>query len=114
MREAVNVISAARWDPALYPANKVLEDTCWSFRRKFHPESLIEVGNQADLVVLNFHAPHLRPMHNIISNIVYAANGSDVHSLIVNGTLLMHDREVKTLNELLILDEIEEKVKELT
>ena len=52
-------------------------------------------------------------MHNIISNIVYAANGSDVHSLIVNGTLLMQNRQVLTLDETKILDETEENVKEL-
>lgn len=113
MREAANVISSSRWDPAIYSAEMVLEDTCWSFRRKFEPKSLIGIGNQADLVVLNFHVPHLRPMHNIISNIVYAANGSDVHSLIVNGTLIMHNRQVLTLNETEILDETEENVKEL-
>jgi len=113
MREASNVISASRWDPALYPAEQVLEDTCWSFRRNFHPDSLIKVDNQADLVILNFQVPHLKPMHNIISNIIYAANGSDVHSLIVNGTLLMHNRKVLTLNETEIIDEIEENVKEL-
>ncbi|UCE12794.1 MAG: amidohydrolase [Candidatus Heimdallarchaeota archaeon] len=113
MREAVNVISAARWDPALYPAEHVLEDTNWAFRRKFHLESLIKVGNQADLVALDFHSPHLRPTYNIISNIVYAANGSDVHSLIVNGNLLMLNREVLTLNEEQILEEIEDRVKEL-
>ncbi|MFX1286619.1 MAG: amidohydrolase [Promethearchaeota archaeon] len=113
MREAANVISASRWDPALYPAEQVLEDTCWSFRRNFHPESLIKENNQADLVILNFQSPHLKPMHNIISNIVYAANGSDVHSLIVNGTLLCHNRQVLTLNESEILEETEENVKEL-
>ncbi|MFX0208923.1 MAG: amidohydrolase [Candidatus Hodarchaeota archaeon] len=113
MREAVNVISASRWDPSLYPAEQVLEDTCWSFRRNFHPESLIKVGNQADLVILDFQVPHLKPMHNIISNIVYAANGSDVHSLIVNGIILMHNRQVLTLNETEILEETEENVKEL-
>ena len=113
MREAVNVISASRWDPALYPAEQVLEDTCWSFRRKFHPESLIEVGNQADLVILDFQAPHLQPVHNIISNIVYASNGSDVHSLIVNGKLLMQERQILTLNESKILDETENKLGDL-
>lgn len=113
MREAANVISAARWDPALYPAEYVLEDTNWSFRRKFHPKSLIKVGNQADLVALDFHSSHLQPTYNIISNIVYAANGSDVHSLIVNGKLLMLNREVLTLNEEKILEEIEERVKEI-
>jgi 5-methylthioadenosine/S-adenosylhomocysteine deaminase len=113
MREAANVISASRWDPALYPAEQVLEDTCWSFRQNFHPESLIKVDNQADLVILNFQAPHLKPMHNIISNIIYAANGSDVHSLIVNGKLLMHNRQVLTLNESEILEETENNLKEL-
>ena len=113
MREAANVISASRWDPALYPAEQVLEDTCWSFRRNFHPESLIEVGNQADLVILDFQAPHLQPVHNIISNIVYASNGSDVYSLIVNGKLLMQERQVLTLNESKILDDTESKLGDL-
>lgn len=113
MREAVNVISASRWDPAIYPAENVLEDTCWTFRRNFHSESLIKVGNKADLVILSFKAPHLQPIHNVISNIVYAANGSDSHSLIVNGTPLMINREVLTINESKILDEIETKVPEL-
>ncbi|MHA2305223.1 MAG: amidohydrolase [Candidatus Hodarchaeales archaeon] len=113
MREAVNVISAARWNPALYHAENVLEDTCWTFRRNFHPESLIKEGNKADLVILNFKTPHLQPIHNIISNIVYAANGSDVDSLIVHGTPLMINREVLTMNEEKILDEIEMKIPEL-
>lgn len=113
MREAVNVISASRWDPALYSAENVLEDTCWTFRRNFHPESLLKVGNCADLVILNFNSPHLQPIHNTISNIVYAANGSDVHSLIVDGTPLMIDREVLTMDEEKTLDEIESKVPEL-
>jgi 5-methylthioadenosine/S-adenosylhomocysteine deaminase len=113
MREAANVISASRWDPALYPAENVIEDTCWTFRRKFHPESLIKIGNIADLVILNFKTPHLQPIHNIISNIVYAANGSDVHSLIVNGTPLMVNRKILTMNEEKILDEIEEKIPNL-
>ncbi len=113
MREAVNVISASRWDPALYPAEQVLEDSCWSFRQNFHPNSLIKVDNQADLVIIDFQVPHLQPMHNIISNIVYAANGSDIHSLIVNGELLMHNRQVRTLNETEILNETGEKIEEL-
>ena len=113
MREAVNVISASRWDPAVYPAEQVLEDTCWVFRRNFHPESFIKENNVADLVILDFKVPHLQPVHNIISNIVYSANGSDVHSLIVNGKLLMQQREVLTLNESETLDRIESKLRDL-
>jgi len=113
MREASNVLSNDRWDPAIYTASQVLEDTCWSFRRKFCPDSLIKIGNKADIVVLDMNAPHLVPMHNVISNIVYAANGNDVHSLVVNGEMLMFDRTVLTLNESEIISEVETKVLEL-
>jgi 5-methylthioadenosine/S-adenosylhomocysteine deaminase len=113
MREGANMISFARWDPAIYPAEEVLEDTNWSFRRYFHPESLIKVGNLADLVVVNFNVPHLQPIHNIVSNLVYAANGSDMHSLIVDGKIIMHDRNVLSLDEDKILNEIETKVPSL-
>ncbi len=113
MREAVNMVSFARWDPAIYPAEEVLEDTHWTFRRYFHPESLIKVGNKADLVVMDFHTPHLQPIHNVVSNLVYAANGSDVHSLIVDGQILMQDRQVLSLDEEKIIDEIEGKIPKL-
>lgn len=113
MREGVNVISAARWDPALYPAQEVLEDTCWSFRRHFIPESLVKEGNLADIAILNFNKPHLQPIHGHISNIVYSANGGDVHSLIVNGNVLMQNRNVLTLDEEGILDSIARKIGEL-
>ncbi|MHA2095140.1 MAG: amidohydrolase family protein, partial [Candidatus Hodarchaeales archaeon] len=113
MREAVNMVSFARWDPAIYPAEEVLEDTHWSFRQYFHPESLIKVGNKADLVVVNFHSPHLQPIHNVVSNLVYAANGSDTHSLVVDGKLLMYERNVLSLDEYKIVEEIETKVPDL-
>ncbi|MHA1944493.1 MAG: amidohydrolase [Candidatus Hodarchaeales archaeon] len=113
MREAVNMVSFARWDPAIYPAEEVLEDTHWSFRRYFHPKSLIKVGNKADLVVVDFQKPHLQPIHNVVSNLVYAANGSDVYSLVVDGNVLMHERIVSTLDEKKILEEIETKIPDL-
>jgi 5-methylthioadenosine/S-adenosylhomocysteine deaminase len=113
MREAVNLISFERWDPALYPAEQVLEDTHWSFRREFLPESTIEVGNLADIAIIDFNKPHLQPVHNIVSNLVYAANGSDAHSLIVDGQVLMHNRRVLTLDEKKILEDIESKIPEL-
>jgi len=113
MREATNVISADRWDPSIYTATDVLEDTCWTFRRVFKPNTFIKEGNVADISVLNFYTPRLLPVHNIISNIVYAANGSDCHSLIINGQMIMRNRQILTLNEEKILEEVEERISEL-
>lgn len=59
----------------------------------------LEVGKEADLILINFKKPHLTPMHDPYANIVYSARGSDVDTVIANGKILMENREVKTLDE---------------
>ncbi|MHA2175565.1 MAG: amidohydrolase family protein [Candidatus Hodarchaeales archaeon] len=114
MREGVNLISFERWDPTSYRASEVLHDTVWSFRKKFLPNTLIEEGNHADLVVIDFNAPHLQPhLNNSVSHLVYSANGSDTHSLIVNGNLIMKERNVLTLDEKSIIEEVSSKIQNL-
>ena len=66
----------------------------------------IEVGKKADIIVVDLQSPHLIPLYNPMSTIVYSANGSDVKDVIVNGQVLMKDRTFQTLNP----DEIFEKV----
>jgi 5-methylthioadenosine/S-adenosylhomocysteine deaminase len=64
----------------------------------------IEVGKKADLVLVDMKKPHLTPLRNPISHLVYAANGGDVDTVICNGTILMKNRELLTLNEAEILE----------
>jgi len=66
----------------------------------------IEVGKKADIIVVDLQSPHLVPLYNPMSTIVYSANGADVKDVIVNGQVLMKDRTFQTLNP----DEIFEKV----
>ena len=63
----------------------------------------IEPGKLADLAILELNS-NLRPVHNIVSNIIYAANPSNVRDLIVNGTLVMRDRKIKTFDEVKVLE----------
>jgi 5-methylthioadenosine/S-adenosylhomocysteine deaminase len=58
----------------------------------------LEPGKQADLIVIDTRAPHLTPMHRPASAVVYAAKGSDVHTVMVGGRLLMKDRQLQTLD----------------
>lgn len=67
----------------------------------------IEVGKKADIIVLDLQSPHLVPLYNPLSAIVYSANGADVKDVIVNGKILMKDRTFRTLDP----DEIMERVK---
>ncbi|WP_099209415.1 amidohydrolase family protein [Thermococcus henrietii] len=75
---------------------------------------VIKSGYLADLVIFDFNRPHLRPIHDIVSHIVYSANGNDVETTIVDGKVLMLDREVLTLDEEKILNRAEEVARELS
>lgn len=59
----------------------------------------LEVGKQADLIVVNIHQPHMTPMYDPYSTLVFVATGSDVDSLMVDGRFLMQARKLKTLDE---------------
>ncbi len=58
----------------------------------------LEAGKKADIIVIDIRRPHLIPMYNIYSHLVYAATGSDVVTSIVNGQVLMQDRVLTTLD----------------
>ncbi len=65
----------------------------------------IEVGKRADIITIDYWKPHLKPMNNPISHLVYAAMGSDVRNVIVDGKIIMRDRRVLTLDEEKILED---------
>jgi 5-methylthioadenosine/S-adenosylhomocysteine deaminase len=73
----------------------------------------IKVGKKADLILVNMKAPHLAPYRHPISHLVYAANGGDVDTVICNGQILMHGRELLTLDEKAVLEEAEEAARDL-
>ncbi|KPJ77142.1 MAG: amidohydrolase [Deltaproteobacteria bacterium SG8_13] len=65
-------------------------------------------GKKADLILLDARQPHLIPMYHPISQVVYAAKGSDVHTSIIDGRVVMENRRLSTLNLEQILDRANE------
>lgn len=64
----------------------------------------LQAGKRADIIIINLHAPHMwpvlpEPCSNLIEQIVYSASASDVLTTIVDGRILMRDRQVLTLDE---------------
>ncbi|NOY69882.1 MAG: amidohydrolase [Deltaproteobacteria bacterium] len=51
----------------------------------------IEKGKAADIIIVNTAKPHLTPMYDPVSHLVYAARGSDVDTVMVNGRILVKD-----------------------
>ncbi len=74
---------------------------------------VIEEGRPADLVVVDLDAPHLTPKHDLVSHAVYAANGADVKTTVVDGEVLMDDGVVETMDEERVVAEAEETAREL-
>ena len=58
----------------------------------------IREGNKADLIMVDLEKPHLKPMHNLCSALVYSAQGSDVCMTMVDGRILYQDGEFKTID----------------
>ncbi|MBP7177301.1 MAG: amidohydrolase [Thermoclostridium sp.] len=72
----------------------------------FDHSGQIRQGYQADMVLLNLSKPHYMPEHNLVSNLAYAAQASDVETVFVGGKILYDRGEYKTLDKERILHEI--------
>jgi 5-methylthioadenosine/S-adenosylhomocysteine deaminase len=68
----------------------------------------LEVGKQADVIIIDTRKPHHVPLYNPVSQIVYAAQGSDVRDVIVCGNVLMRRRKLLTIGMEDVLDEVSE------
>ncbi|MFZ2088907.1 MAG: amidohydrolase [Desulfobaccales bacterium] len=55
---------------------------------------MLAPGLKADVVVLDLDQPHLTPMYDPYSHLVYAATGADVQTVLVEGRLLVEDRRL--------------------
>jgi 5-methylthioadenosine/S-adenosylhomocysteine deaminase len=75
----------------------------------FPQSGVIAEGRPADLILFDLHKPHLRPRHSLLSNIVYAAKSPDISHVIVDGTMLLKDGKLTTLDEERILYEAERR-----
>jgi 5-methylthioadenosine/S-adenosylhomocysteine deaminase len=58
----------------------------------------IEINKKADLVIMNFDKPHLCPLYNEASHLIYAAKAADVETVIINGKTVMENRQLTTLD----------------
>ncbi|HUK28193.1 MAG TPA: amidohydrolase [Candidatus Acidoferrales bacterium] len=95
---------AHRWDPTVLNAQKTLDLATIDGARALgmEPEiGSIEVGKRADIILLNLNRPNMTPIYGpetVVSDIVYSAASGNVDTTIVDGNLLMQDRQLKTVD----------------
>lgn len=111
---------AHRWDAAVLPAQQVLDLATIEAARALGIDDRvgsIEVGKQADLIVVDTRAPNLVPIHGaatVISDLVYSAKGANVDTTIVDGKIIMKNREFQTVEQNEIYKKAQENALTLT
>jgi 5-methylthioadenosine/S-adenosylhomocysteine deaminase len=89
-------------DPTALSAHEVFDMATVSGASSLRVDSgEIREGKLADILLLDLKSPSFTPNHNLISNIVYSANGSCVDTTICDGRILMRDKEVEDEQEVL-------------
>ncbi|MCI5143334.1 MAG: amidohydrolase, partial [Candidatus Electrothrix sp. ATG1] len=68
----------------------------------------LEEGKKADIILINQDVPHLQPMHGM-DVLVYAGQGADVQTVLINGNVVMQDRKILSFD----LEETLEQVRRL-
>lgn len=59
----------------------------------------LETGYKADIVLIDMHRPHWYPRHDRLSLLTYAANSSDVHTVIIDGKIVLAAGRLMTIDE---------------
>jgi 5-methylthioadenosine/S-adenosylhomocysteine deaminase len=104
-----------RWDPTILNAQKALDLATIDGARALGAEDKIgslQVGKRADIILIDGRVPNMIPIHGkdtVISDLVYSASSGNVDTTIVDGSVLMLGREIKSLN----LNEVLSRAQEL-
>jgi 5-methylthioadenosine/S-adenosylhomocysteine deaminase len=73
----------------------------------------IEPGYLADLILVDMRGTHVQPLHSITASLVYATRASDVQTVIVDGNVIMRDRQLLTLNKADIIERVKQAMQRL-
>lgn len=75
----------------------------------------LEPGKRADVVLIDVREPELTPMYDVYSHLVYAIKGSHVKTVVIDGSVVLRDRKMTTLDENAVMEkarEIQERIRE--
>jgi 5-methylthioadenosine/S-adenosylhomocysteine deaminase len=66
----------------------------------------IEQGKDADIIIIDMNKPHLTPLYNPYSQLVYSASGADVITSIISGKIVMKNRKLLTIDVDKAMDDV--------
>ena len=101
MRQASFLAKHTTHDPTAVPARTALDmATIGGAKALAMDRSIgsVEPGKRADLIAVSTASARQTPMYDPVSQLVYTTRGDDVRTTIVNGKVLMKERQLRTLD----------------
>jgi cytosine/adenosine deaminase-related metal-dependent hydrolase len=105
------IFKDARHDPTLIPAETAIEMATINGAKAVGMENeigSIEIGKKADMVIVDMGGIDWHPRYDPIQNLVYSSAGNSIQTVIIDGKLVMENRELKTVDEERTLAKIRE------
>ncbi len=102
MRTAAFIHKLINNDPTVMDAKTVVKMATIGGAKVLGLEEQIgslEAGKKADVIIIDLEKAHARPLYNIYSHIVYSMKGSDVETVIVDGKIVMKNRDFINIQE---------------
>ena len=101
MDTAAKLAKVAALDPTAMSARTVLRMASCEGARALDLDGIGSLlpGNRADIAIVGLDEPHLTPLYNEYSHLVYAVNGADVDTVLIDGRVVMRDRKLLTIDE---------------
>ena len=109
MRGAALAERSRRQDASAMPSSAVLmmATVCGAQAQGRSEEcGMLQVGMDADLILVDFTAPHLMPCHNVLNGLVFSAKGGDVAMTMVRGKILYQNGKFPTIDLSKVVEEL--------
>ncbi len=90
-------------NPAIFPASEVFKMASQNgaLSQNRMQTGALKLGNQADIIAIDYHSINLLPCIDVISSLVYATLPSDVKMTMVNGKILYENGQFHTIEKVM-------------
>jgi 5-methylthioadenosine/S-adenosylhomocysteine deaminase len=103
--ESLRLMAMTQKDRAGTPEVLPIPEALWIATRESarvfglaHELGAIEPGYLADLILLDLSGIHHQPLHSVSASLVYNVEPPDVHTVIIDGEVVMQDRQIRTID----------------
>lgn len=114
MKYAALLQKQHRWDAAAVTAQQMLDMATCDAADWLGIDGGIKEGATADVTIIDLDMPGMKPLHDPVSQVVYAAGDGAVSSTIIDGRPVLLEREFLYTDARQIMAEAQEAAEELT